>query len=66
MNWGAEFHIISTVHFDNNSQFKKNQQMRYIIKYCSISPTYVAAPVEPSWRREDGSTGAETYVGDIE
>jgi hypothetical protein len=42
------FHIISTVHFDDDSQLSKNQQMHYIIKYCSISPTYVLATVEPS------------------
>ena len=27
------------MHFDNNSQFFKNQQMHCIIKYCLISPT---------------------------
>jgi hypothetical protein len=32
----------------SNSQFLKNQQMHYIINYCSLSPTYVSVPVEPS------------------
>jgi hypothetical protein len=43
----------------------KNQQMHYIIKYCSISPTYVSVPVEPSSGGQ-GSTGTETDVGDID
>jgi hypothetical protein len=32
----------------------KNQQMHYVIKYSSISPTYVSAPVEPSWLPKNG------------
>jgi hypothetical protein len=37
------------------SQFNNKQQMHYIIKYCSISPTYVSVPVEPS-------SGGQSYI----
>jgi hypothetical protein len=33
----------------------KDQKMHYIIKYCSISPTYVSAPAEPS-------SGGQGYI----
>jgi hypothetical protein len=50
---GPHFHSITTCQIHN---LKKPTNALYnIIKYCSIAPTYVSAPVEPS-------SGGQGYI----